>query len=159
MVGVPSVRWAGAADAAELTRLRAVMFEAMGVDTDVAGWREAADTWWPEALARGEAFAGVVDDPEVPGRLAACGVGLLHRRIPAPRVPDGRWGHIQSMVTDARWRRRGLARAVLGSLLEEFERRGVSVVELQFTSEGEQLYREAGFTPPRNPYLARRVLR
>ena len=58
------------------------------------------------------------------------------------------------MSTDVRWRRRGLARAVLSRLLEEAGHRRVARVELHATPDGVGLYTSLGFVPrPGGPEL------
>jgi len=141
------------ADTAEVTRLREVMFADMGEGGD--------DRWWSacEADLRA-AFAGdwtaafVLDAPDGAG-LACAVVGTLDRRLPGP----GRLGqnivvgHVSSMATDPRWRRRGMARVALQSLLEWFAARGAVQVGLTATADGEALYRSLGFTEPANRAL------
>ena len=57
-------------------------------------------------------MAAVVVDGPVGDGLAACGVGMVGQRLPSPGCVDGRYGYIQSMCTDERHRRQGLARTV-----------------------------------------------
>jgi GNAT superfamily N-acetyltransferase len=154
-VGVDaSVRWAGVDDVDELVRLRRLMFESMGLtvtdDDDAATAVGLAD-----GMARGDFFAAVVDDAADAGRLAACGIGMVIRRVPGPGNPTGLAGYIGSMVTDDGHRRQGHARRVLAALLDEFEARGIGRVALHATEHGEPLYRSVGFTSPPNPELVR----
>lgn len=87
----------------------------------------------------------VADDPGVPGRLVACGAGIVVRRLPNPHHPHGLAGYVQWMSTDPDFQRRGYGRAVLQGVLGWFEARGVDNVELHATPEGEPLYRSEGF--------------
>jgi ribosomal protein S18 acetylase RimI-like enzyme len=146
-----TVRWAGPGDVRELMRLRRVMWESLGYE--VTGADDAACIEILTAgLVSGEFFAAVVDGPDA-GGLAACGVGMTARRLPGPGNPSGRFGYIQSMVTDERWRGRGHGRAVLAALLERFVADGVVRVDLHASSAGEPLYRSIGFAPGRQPEL------
>jgi len=138
-----SVRWATEIDVAELVRLRRVMFESMGVAVAAAD-DEAAALVLRTGLANDDFFAAVVDGD---GFLAACGIGMTALRVPGPGNPSGRWGYIQSMVTDERCRRRGLGLAVLDALLDRFAELGVVKVDLHATAAGEPLYRSKGFSP------------
>jgi ribosomal protein S18 acetylase RimI-like enzyme len=143
------VRWATVDDVAELIRLRRVMFESMGMD--VSADDDAAGTEVLGAgLASGAFFAAVVDGD---GYLAACGIGMTSLRVPSPGNPSGRYGYIQSMVTDERARRRGLARAVLRALLDRFAADGTSRIDLHASAMGEPLYLSEGFRPGRQPEL------
>lgn len=151
-----TVRWATIDDIDELVRLRRIMFESMGetFDDDVAA--AAADAF-RRGLPTGEFFAAVVDgDVGVPGGqpwLAACGVGMVSVRLPGPGSRSGRWGYVQSMVTDERARRRGHARAVMAALLDRFVAEGLPAVELHASTMGEPLYRSMGFEQGTEPDL------
>jgi ribosomal protein S18 acetylase RimI-like enzyme len=142
-VGLGSVRRAVAGDAAELVRLRGLMFEAMGIEAAGDVWQRSAERHLQKALIDEGVVAVVVDAPE--GGLAAGGVIEFQDRIPSPANPSGRAAYVSNMCTDRRWRRRGLARAVLAELLAEAARRGVDRVELHATDEGIDLYRSVGF--------------
>jgi GNAT superfamily N-acetyltransferase len=146
-------RRAGPADAAELTRLRALMFDAMGRRGDES-WRSACEAELRELLAGNVTVAFVVDAPD--GSGLACGVvGLLSRRLPSPeRAGRGNVvGHVSSMSTDPRWRRQGLARSALEALLAWFAAAGAATATLSATAEAEPLYRSLGFTDPPHPAL------
>ena len=146
-----NVRWAGCDDVDELVRLRRVMFTADGQAVGPADEAVMAAAL-TAGLADGSFFAAVVDGAS-PGRLAASGIGMVATRVPGPANPSGRFGYIQSMVTDEPHRRRGLARAVLLALLDRFEADGVRHVDLHATETGAVLYRAVGFGPPRHPEL------
>jgi len=132
-------------DAAELVRLRALMFESMGLDTDASVWRGQARSHLAEHLDCGLVLGAVVDAPDGSG-LAASGLAELSVRIPSPANPSGRSAYLSSFSTDARWRRRGMARAVLSHVLGQLHDLGVTRVELHATPDGEPLYRSLGFT-------------
>jgi GNAT superfamily N-acetyltransferase len=103
-------------------------------------------------LADGTFFAAVVDGPDA-GTLAACGVGMVAQRLPGPHNPTGRYGYVQSMVTDEQHRGHGLARQVLSLLMDRFSELGVLRVDLHATAVGEPLYRSAGFSEGQQPEL------
>jgi GNAT superfamily N-acetyltransferase len=151
-----SVRRAAVADTAELIRLRAVMFEAMGIDAGGRAWRDAFAAQLHNHLHPGETLAGfVIDDPTAPGLLAACGLGRINTRFPGAANPTGRVGYLASVATDPHHRRRGYASAILAALLDWFDARGVRTVELHATPSGEPMYRAAGFTDLVWPALSR----
>ena len=156
------VRTAVPDDAPELVRLRKLMFDAMSHAPVAPARPEAApdspeggsDAWHgvAEALLRktladpGSNFGVfVVDDEERPGRLAACAIGTLEQRLPAPGHPDGRFGFIFNICTDPDRRRRGYARACTEALLAWFDARGATRLDLHATSAGLELYRSLGF--------------
>ncbi|MFJ8042867.1 GNAT family N-acetyltransferase [Kitasatospora sp. NPDC096147] len=144
-----TVRAATPADAAELVRLRGLMFESMTGAAAPGEWEAAAGTVLRERLAAPPEQltmpAFVVDDPARPGRLAACAVGTLERRLPAPGHPDGLFGFVFNICTDPDHRRRGLARACTVALLDWFDERRVTRIDLHAARGAEQLYRSLGF--------------
>ncbi|MFJ8471832.1 GNAT family N-acetyltransferase [Kitasatospora sp. NPDC094011] len=139
-------------DAPELVRLRNLMFEAMPSMAAAAGpgpWQATAERLLRERLAAppGELTmpAFVVDDPGRPGRLAACAVGTLERRLPSPGNPEGLFGFVFNICTDPGHRLRGHARACTEALLDWFDDRRTGRIDLHASSGGEALYRSLGF--------------
>lgn len=149
------VRPAEVGDVPELIRLRALMFRSMGVADD-GDWRDQCAEHLRRGLRDGAILAEVVDRPGADDRLAACGVAVVNERLPGPGVANGRYGYIQSVVTDEGYRRLGLARAVMVVLIAKLERRGVAAIDLHATAEGEELYRSLGFGDSFTPELQRR---
>ena len=139
-------RLATTADVPELVRLREVMIVSVRGETDVS-WQAACARILEGALECGTMVAAVVDQPRGEG-LAACGVGLVAQRLPGPGCIDGRYGYIQSMCTDERHRRQGLARAVLERLMQWYADAGITSVDLHASDMGESLYRQLGFSDP-----------
>lgn len=137
-------RTARHSDAAELVRLRGIMFESMGIDASAPRWRRNCERYFAERLERPGLLAAVIDAPQGPG-LAASGIAELFHRLPSPRWPTGRYAYLSSFSTDPRWRRHGFATALLAFLLDELRQRGVSVAELHATADGEHLYSSFGF--------------
>jgi GNAT superfamily N-acetyltransferase len=141
----PEVRDATSADIAELVRLRQVMFDAMeGVMDTTAGWEEPCAEVLRRGLVDGSIVAFVVDAPHE-GGLACCGVATVAARLPGPGNLSGRYGYVQSMATDQRWRRRGYGRAVFAALVDWFLAEDVTAIDLHATTSGEPLYRSFGF--------------
>ncbi|MEU4210869.1 GNAT family N-acetyltransferase [Streptomyces sp. NPDC026206] len=136
-------------DAAEIVRLRRLMFAAMdGQDSPGAWERDAEEMARRRLAADGTALgAFVVDgDPEGDGpHLAACAVGRVEERLPAPGHPSGLFGFVFTVCTDGRYRGRGFARATTQALLEWFAAQGVTRVDLHATPDAEPLYRSLGF--------------
>jgi GNAT superfamily N-acetyltransferase len=147
-----TARPATAADADELVRLAAVMFNAMGHDASAPEWQEAGRQMTRRRLGSGD-MAGYVIDGDEPGQLISAGAVVVHDRLPGPANPSGRAGYIQWVATEAGYRRQGLARQVMQCLLAWLAERHIAVVELHATADGEPLYRALGFTSPPNPQL------
>lgn len=99
-------------------------------------------------LPGGDRLGAFVVDGDRPGEphLAACAVGSVEERLPAPMHPAGRFGFIFNVCTDERYRGRGYARATTEALLEWFTERGVTRVDLHASTDAERLYRSMGFS-------------
>jgi GNAT superfamily N-acetyltransferase len=149
---VARVRCAELADADEAIRLAAVMYEAMGMNASGDAWRRAAVDQLRRRLG-GDVMVLVVDDPAVPGRLAAIGAASVGTRLPGPGNLAAKVGYIQWMSTDSSWRRRGLARSITAALVDWVTQQGAGWVELHATPQAEPLYRALGFAAGPNPGL------
>jgi len=149
------VRRAHVDDAPDLVRLRAVMFDAMGLPAGgtAAGWRTAAEAWFRAQLEAPACFAAfVVDDPLLGVVSVAC--GICDARAPGPRGLSGVRGHVFRIATDSPCRRRGHARACLTALLAWFRLdTGAETVELSATSDGVELYTSLGFRERAHPTM------
>ena len=142
-------------DTAELIRLRAVMFESMGIDVGDPAWRTACESHF-EAMGTDALFGAAVDDSSGPG-LVASGLVEVHQRIPSPLSRNGRVAYVSSVCVDDAWRRRGLARLVMVHLLDRLRQMDVTTVDLHTTAAGEGLYRELGFADRLQPELRLRL--
>lgn len=153
---VVTVRQAEVADAAELVRLRAVMLADMdGAEPEPGPWSEIAEKSLRERLADplGSLAAFVVDRNPASGGLAACAVGVIERRLGGPDNPSGDVGHVFNVATDRDCRRRGYSRACMQALLDWYQQRGVTRVDLRASRDGEPLYRALGFAPTHSPTM------
>jgi GNAT superfamily N-acetyltransferase len=163
---VVTVRRATPDDAPELVRLRGVMLAAMAGHTRPARCQDRgnpATTVWQAYAERTLRMwladpdrpmtALVVDDPESPGRLASCAVGVIEQRLSGPDNLSGAVGYVFSVATDPVHRRRGYSRACMLRLLAWFAQRGVTIVDLRASPEGEPLYRSLGFVRTTEPAM------
>ncbi|MEC4020397.1 GNAT family N-acetyltransferase [Streptomyces sp. H27-D2] len=154
-------------DAPEIVRLRRLMFAAMRDHDESGAWEDDARELLRGQLAGRGALVGafVVEadgGPDAapgpaPGEaagaapvggapLAACAVGSVEQRLPAPGHPTGRFGFVFNVCADPAHRGRGYARATTEALLDWFAAQGVSRVDLHATPDAERLYRAMGFT-------------
>jgi GNAT superfamily N-acetyltransferase len=150
------VRRAVVGDAQELVRLRHVMLVAVeGLDPTRNEWHAVASAQLCARLAdNDDSFvAFVVDSPGLPGKLAACAVGLVEHRLVGPSNPTGEIGYIVNVVTDPTFRRRGYSRACMATLLGWYTGRGIARIDLRASAAGEPLYRALGFVPPPLPTM------
>jgi ribosomal protein S18 acetylase RimI-like enzyme len=138
------VRRAVPADAREVTRLRRLMFASMGLDGDESHWEPACVTFFEHHFGTPDVVAMVVDAPDGDG-LAASGVIELSRQIPSPLAPRGTNAYISTISTDPRWRRRGMAAAIMDALIRVAREAGIDNVDLHATPEGRPLYERLGF--------------
>jgi len=152
------VRRAEPADAAELTRLRALMFQEMGRDMTQLDeqWRQRNIAHFAERLADREMFAAFVVDKRSDG-IAASAVGWLDQHLIGAANPSGRIGYIANVSTDVAYRRRGYARQAMTALLDWLGSTGISVVNLHATPEAEGMYRSLGFREPGGRALSLRL--
>jgi ribosomal protein S18 acetylase RimI-like enzyme len=146
-----TIRPAVLEDAPELVRLRRLMFSAMRGRDEPGEWERRTERMlrrrFAEVTADGPGLGAFVVDGDAPGEphLAACAVGTVEERLPAPQHPDGRFGFIFNVCTDERYRGRGYARATTEALLEWFAGHRVTRVDLHATQDAERLYRTLGF--------------
>jgi ribosomal protein S18 acetylase RimI-like enzyme len=144
-----AVRPATPEDAAELVRLRRLMFLAMNGRDQPGTWEKSAEERVRAQLSvtdlRLGAFVVDGDRAKRGPHLAACAVGRIEERLHAPLHPDGRFGFVFNVCTDPVYRGRGFARATTEALLDWFAAHGVTRVDLHATAEAEHLYRSLGF--------------
>ena len=136
-----TLRRAVEADADDLTRLRALMHEAMG-DQVSPEWERACTLAFVRRLGTPEFVAYVVEDA---GEVVSAGAGWLEEHLPSPSQLDARRGHIASMSTYPDARRQGHGRTVFGALMGWFGEQGVARVDLRATPDGRPLYEDFGF--------------
>ncbi|WP_395108646.1 GNAT family N-acetyltransferase [Actinomadura sp. SCN-SB] len=140
------VRPATSDDVPELTRLRELLFRRV-----IDAGDPAAEGNWREEFARdvkermGGSLGVFVVDGDEAGRLAACGLGLIEYRLPAPFQDGAHSGYVLGMVTDPAYRGRGYARLIMHELLAWFRAKNVTRVDLHAPPEAAALYRSMGF--------------
>jgi len=88
------------------------------------------------------AYAMRCDD----GSIVSLALTLVSEKPPNPRFPHGRIGTVFNVFTVPEHRRRGLARQVMGALVEDARLRGLDLVELNATDDGYGLYKSLGFS-------------
>jgi GNAT superfamily N-acetyltransferase len=97
--------------------------------------------------------AFVVDRPAGAAGLAACAIGIIEERLGSPASPAGLIGYVFSVVTDPDQRRKGYSRGCTTALLDWFRARGVGMVDLRASEEGESLYESLGFRRTADPAM------
>jgi len=145
--GAPVIREATPADAAEIVRLGELMYLAAGATADDA-WRANALRQVSTRLGGSDLWGWVIvadGDASDTRRLAASALLNWHPRLAPPgQSSDGR-PYVQWVSTDASYRRRGYARALMIELIAFCDERGVDQIDLHSSPYGRELYRELGF--------------
>lgn len=140
-----TIRIATLADLSDLVRLRRLMFESMGyvdrAQLDV-GDAAAREYLW-RAMPGGVFYGWLAFTTE--GEAVSSGGVVIDHHPPGPNNLTGRVGYIMSISTVPAYRRRGIARRILRTILAWLEEQGIQRVVLHATDEGKPLYEQLGF--------------
>jgi len=139
-----SIRPAETADIPVLIELRLAMFRDMGRDDadTLAQVAAASAAYLREHLLVGNFRAWLA---EVGGQIATTGGVLLRQAPPTYANLSGRDGYILGMYTRPAFRRRGLATAVMQTILDFLRAEGIQRATLRASAEGRPLYEKLGF--------------
>lgn len=141
----PDVRPAVASDAGEILRLAYLMWEDMGVASRPGDWEVEYQKVFAAQVEGQHMRAYVVEDPGKPGALIACGVAWTYPLLPAFWLPNGQMGYLQWFYTDRKWRRRGIASAVLDHCVAWLIEKGCTHIHLHSSPSAETVYLKSGF--------------
>lgn len=114
--------------------------------------REAAATQIREAMLSGEYVAWVAHPAGEPQRVIA-GAGVQLRRLfPRPDaagtgVVHGREGIVLNVYVEREYRRQGIARRLMETIIDWAPRAGIRRLVLHASAEGRPLYESMGFEP------------
>jgi GNAT superfamily N-acetyltransferase len=142
-----AVRRATARDVNTLVRHRWHMFADMGADDHPAldAMAERFRPWVLAHMAADDYLAWLAVAPD--GTIGA-GSGLwLMDWLPHMIGAHPRRGNIVNVYTERAFRRRGLARRLIGTALDWCRERGVDTVVLHASDDGRALYESLGFRP------------
>lgn len=145
MGGEITIRQATVADVPDLVRLRRMMFEAMGFDNpaQMAASDAASEAYFAEAIPTGQFWGWLAVTPT--GKAIGSGGVVIDQHPPGPSNLSGRIGYIMNLVTDPRYRRRGIARRIMQTMLEWLSARDIQLAALHASEDGRLLYAELGF--------------
>ena len=141
-----AIRRATMADIEVLIDHRLAMFHDMGFTDDrvLAEVRTASREYFEAALPDGSYVAWLA---EAGGEVVA-GAGILVASWPGgPWDGQSRRAWILNVYTAPQWRRRGLARRVMESVLAWCRAERFRIVSLHASAEGRMLYTAMGFKP------------
>lgn len=125
-----------------LTVLRAA--NGLPEDADLGDLAGETDAYYRRALADDSHVALLVFDGDV---FVGAGGVSFYQVMPTCHNPTGRKAYIMNMYTAPSHRRRGIAHHTLELLVQESNRRGISFISLEATSNGRPLYEKFGFRP------------
>ena len=140
-----TIREATIQDIPDLVRLRRAMFEAMGYDdpAQLDAADAAARTYFRDAIPTGAFRGWLAVTPE--GTAVGSGGVVIDHHPPGPSNLLGRTGYIMNVVTLPAYRRQGVARRMMRTMLRWLEEQDIRQVTLHATEMGRPLYKELGF--------------
>jgi GNAT superfamily N-acetyltransferase len=141
-----TIRQAAVPDAALIAQQRRLMFtdSATYPDQDLAEMESAYTQWVANKMTASEYLGWFAENDQ---REVVAGAGLwLREWPPILKDPTGRLGYIENVYTMPDYRRRGLSRRLMTTLLDwARSSRRVYLIELHGTALALPLYRELGF--------------
>jgi GNAT superfamily N-acetyltransferase len=140
-----TIRQATVEDIPALVRLRRTMFESMGYDDreQLEAADKAAAAYWRQAIPKGEFQGWLAIAPS--GRAVGSGGAVIGRHPPGPGNLTGQSGYIMNVSTEPLFRRRGIARQMMQTILRWLAGQGIRHVTLHATEAGRPLYEQLGF--------------
>lgn len=141
------IREAGLADLEHVLHHRRQMFTDMGgkYQDSVESILASARAYFATALQDGAYRGWLAEDAR--GRVVAGG-GLVIAKWPGflgDRHPRRAW--ILNMYTEPEWRRQGIARSLLNTMVDWCREAGFGTVSLHASAAGRPLYEKMGFAP------------
>lgn len=137
------IQFAQFGDIAAFARLRADFVRSLGYLPDRAAF-VAATTTYLEKHLNDDLLVRLAMDGE---RIAASAMLQMYDTPPRPACPNGKNALLLNVWTDPDYRKRGLARRVVETLIADAREREVGTILLDYTDEGLHLYRKLGFQP------------
>ncbi len=143
--GMLETRTATAADAALITAHRKAMFaDARDAEEPVLeAMSQRFEPWVTRMLTEGKYLGWIMSDGGRP--VASTGLMILDW-APHPLDPVGEFrGYLLNVFVEPKYRKRGLAHALVKLCLAEARRRGIRVVALHSSTAGRPIYDSMGF--------------
>ncbi|HVU14203.1 MAG TPA: GNAT family N-acetyltransferase [Phototrophicaceae bacterium] len=138
-----TIRRATVDDVAIVTHQRVGMFIDMGIDAARTQAMAAPFTDWLNERFNNGTYLGwlAVADEQV-----VAGAGLwLYEWIPSPLAPDTTRGYILNVYTERDYRKQGIARALVETILAYCVEHKIRVALLHASKEGRPIYTALGF--------------
>ena len=150
---VVTIRKATEDDIPELVRQRRLMFESMGFDDlhKLQSTSELSSKFFLEQMQSNKFYGWVAITKK--GRIA-CNAGvIIDHHSPEPNNLTGKIAYIFNLYTLPEFRRQGIARKIMETILEWTNEKTISIVTLHATDDGEKLYKSIGFASSREMRL------
>jgi D-erythro-7,8-dihydroneopterin triphosphate epimerase len=138
------IRPAVVADIPALVELRLGLFESMQ-HIDPAEWdgfRKVSTEYMQQKIPTGEYMSWVAD---VNGQAVASGGVVIRSAPPTIHNHRGLEGYVLSVFTVPEWRKQGMARAIMNTIIGYLREKGITKVTLRATEQGRPLYLSLGF--------------
>jgi GNAT superfamily N-acetyltransferase len=134
---------------------RARMFQDMGLVPDELfdSFRTKSLDRLGKALASGDYFGWLASQRNVPQKIIA-GAGVIMREVPPfpirhkngeITIAEGRQGLIVNVFTEPNWRRRGLAKLLMKTIIAWSREQNLDGLVLHASDDGRALYEQLGF--------------
>jgi GNAT superfamily N-acetyltransferase len=114
---------------------------------------DAYAAWLPKRIERGT-YIGFV--AEAAGHVVGGAGAVLLDWGPSRGDASGTRARIVNVFTDAHWRKRGIARALVDAVMTTCTEAGIRVFSLAASADGASMYRSIGFTPYADEMMLRR---
>ena len=143
---MPTIRRATLADREAFIRLRLALFRDLGELRDEAETPAITATlerYFAEELPPGRFQAWFALDDT--GEAIGSGGLIFVRKPPMPSNDTGREAYLMNMYTAPAWRGRGVAKQIVGAILDFAREAGISTVRLHASVPGRPVYERVGF--------------
>ena len=133
-------------DIPELLLHRRGMYQAMGYtdSTALAGMMKTSEPYLREAIGNGTLHAWVA---EAGGRVIGGGLIIVSSWLSHPYDQECRRATILNMFVEPEFRRRGIARRLMETMIAWCRQQGFAGVALHASDQGRPLYEKLGFEP------------
>jgi GNAT superfamily N-acetyltransferase len=140
-----TIREAIATEAGIVVHQRRSMFQNMNEGTveELHRMAEVATPWFEQAMADGSYRHWLALEPS--GKVVGGGGVLLCPWPPSPKFPATQRAVILNVYTEAEFRKLGIARQIMQTILEWVKANGFQGVNLHASPEGRHLYEKLGF--------------
>ncbi|MCR6516231.1 GNAT family N-acetyltransferase [Clostridium sp. LY3-2] len=80
-------------------------------------------------------------------KIVASAILTIYERIPTAACISGKMATLLNVYTVKEYRRKGFAKEIVRNILRDAKEIGVVKVQLEYTDDGYELYRDLGFSP------------